>query len=143
MLRCSALPAQADEGAAAHVWQLLMVGQVPIMAFFAIKWRPTQPRQALVILASKSEQRLPGCFQCGVLLMRELVHSQSYGRIVCYPSSGGPGECEQVSACWRPTAAPASSPTVAASTPERQDNDKDHCRAESYAWPTARADEHR
>ena len=37
---------QADEGAAAHVW-----GQVPIMAFFAIKWLPTRPKQALVVLA--------------------------------------------------------------------------------------------
>ena len=42
---------QADEGAAAHVWQLLMVGQVPVMAFFAIKWLPTEPRQALLVLA--------------------------------------------------------------------------------------------
>ena len=42
---------QADEGTAAHVWQLLMAGQVPVVAFFAIKWLPTEPRRALVILA--------------------------------------------------------------------------------------------
>ena len=42
---------QADEGAAAHVWQLLMVGQVPVVAFFAIQWLPTQPKQALLVLA--------------------------------------------------------------------------------------------
>jgi hypothetical protein len=42
---------QADEGAAAHVWQLLMAGQVPITAFFAIKWLQTRPKQALVVLA--------------------------------------------------------------------------------------------
>lgn len=42
---------QADEGAAAHVWQLLMVGQVPVVAFFAIRWLPTQPKQALLVLA--------------------------------------------------------------------------------------------
>jgi hypothetical protein len=42
---------QADEGATAHLWQLLMAGQVPIMAFFTIKWLPTRPGQALVILA--------------------------------------------------------------------------------------------
>ncbi len=29
---------QADEGGAAHLWQLLMVAQVPIVAYFAIKW---------------------------------------------------------------------------------------------------------
>ena len=28
---------QADEGAAAHIWQLLMAVQVPIVLFFAIK----------------------------------------------------------------------------------------------------------
>lgn len=42
---------EADEGAAAHLWQMLMAGQVPIVAFFAIKWLPQTPRQALLILA--------------------------------------------------------------------------------------------
>jgi hypothetical protein len=42
---------EPDEGTAAHIWQLLMAGQVPIVAFFAIKWLPQNPRQALVILA--------------------------------------------------------------------------------------------
>ena len=42
---------ESDEGAAAHVWQLLMAGQVPIIAFFAIRWLPQTPRQALPILA--------------------------------------------------------------------------------------------
>ena len=42
---------QADEGTAAHVWQLLMVGQAPVMAFFAITWLPARPAQALVVLA--------------------------------------------------------------------------------------------
>jgi hypothetical protein len=41
---------EADEGTAAHVFQLLMIAQVPIMAFFAIKWLPRTPRQALKIL---------------------------------------------------------------------------------------------
>ena len=40
-----------DEGAAAHVWQLLMAGQVPIVFFFAIKWVPQAPRDAVPILA--------------------------------------------------------------------------------------------
>ena len=39
-----------DEGGAAHIWQLLMAGQVPIIAFFAIKWLPTTTRQALLVL---------------------------------------------------------------------------------------------
>ena len=42
---------QADEGAAAHAYQLLMAAQVPIVAFFAIKWLPQTPRQALLVLA--------------------------------------------------------------------------------------------
>jgi len=41
---------QADEGAAAHIWQLLMAGQVPVVLFFAIKWLPQSPRQAVPIL---------------------------------------------------------------------------------------------
>ena len=42
---------QPDEGAAAHLWQLLVAGQLPIVAFFAIKWLPRAPREALPILA--------------------------------------------------------------------------------------------
>ena len=42
---------EPDEGAAAHIWQLLMAGQVPIVLFFAIKWVPQSPRQAMPILA--------------------------------------------------------------------------------------------
>jgi hypothetical protein len=42
---------QADEGAAAHTWQLLMAAQIPVILFFAVKWLPRTPRQALPILA--------------------------------------------------------------------------------------------
>jgi len=41
---------QEDEGTAAHLWQLLMVLQVPIIAFFALRWLPERPKQALLIL---------------------------------------------------------------------------------------------
>ena len=41
---------EADEGAAAHVWQLLMVGQLPVIALFAIKWLPRRPRPAMLVL---------------------------------------------------------------------------------------------
>jgi hypothetical protein len=41
---------QADEGAAAHIWQLLMAAQAPIVLFFAVKWLPQSPRQAVPIL---------------------------------------------------------------------------------------------
>jgi peptidoglycan/LPS O-acetylase OafA/YrhL len=42
---------ETDEGTAAHIWQLLMGGQLPIMAYFAIRWLPQAPRQALYVLA--------------------------------------------------------------------------------------------
>jgi hypothetical protein len=42
---------EADEGATAHIWQLLMAGQFPVVAFFALKWLPRAPRQALPVLA--------------------------------------------------------------------------------------------
>jgi hypothetical protein len=41
---------QVDEGTAAHLWQILMAGQAPIIAFFALRWLPRTPRQALPIL---------------------------------------------------------------------------------------------
>jgi len=42
---------ERDEGAAAHIWQLLMVGQIPVIIFFASKWLRRAPREARVILA--------------------------------------------------------------------------------------------
>lgn len=42
---------EADEGTAAHLWQLLMATQVPVIGFFLIKWLPGAPRPAMIILA--------------------------------------------------------------------------------------------
>jgi hypothetical protein len=42
---------EADEGTAAHIFHLLIVAQVPIVGFFAIKWLPVMPKQAMLILA--------------------------------------------------------------------------------------------
>jgi hypothetical protein len=41
---------QQDEGAPAHIFQLLIALQVPIIAFFALKWLPRNPRPTLLIL---------------------------------------------------------------------------------------------
>ena len=41
---------EADEGPAAHIFQLLMAGQAPVVAFFAIRWLPRIPKQALLVL---------------------------------------------------------------------------------------------
>lgn len=42
---------ESDEGSIAHLWQLLMAGQLPLLAFFAIKWLPRAPKQTLCVLA--------------------------------------------------------------------------------------------
>jgi hypothetical protein len=42
---------EADEGAAAHLWQLLMVAQLPLLLFFAIRWLPRSPKQAMQVMA--------------------------------------------------------------------------------------------
>lgn len=41
---------QSDEGTAAHIWQILMAGQIPIIMFFAIRWLPRTPKDALLVL---------------------------------------------------------------------------------------------
>lgn len=42
---------ETDEGTEAHLWQILMAGQMPVIAFFAIKWLRRAPKQALSVLA--------------------------------------------------------------------------------------------
>ena len=42
---------EADEGAAAHLWQLLMAAQLPLLVFFGIRWLPRSPKQALLVMA--------------------------------------------------------------------------------------------
>ena len=41
---------QADEGAAAHLWQLLIAGQVPLLIYHAIRWLPGAPKQAMAVI---------------------------------------------------------------------------------------------
>jgi hypothetical protein len=42
---------EADEGAAAHLWQLLMLGQLPIICWFAFRWLRRGQREAYRVLA--------------------------------------------------------------------------------------------
>jgi len=44
---------EPDEGAAAHLWQLAMAAQVPIIAYALIRWLPKAPRVVLAILAAQ------------------------------------------------------------------------------------------
>jgi len=39
-----------DEGAPARIFQLLMAVQIPFIMYFALRWLPKQPKQALSIL---------------------------------------------------------------------------------------------
>lgn len=50
---------EADEGTPAHVFQLLMVAQVPFGLYFAVKWLPRARGPALVVLT------LQGCAMLG------------------------------------------------------------------------------
>ena len=52
---------EADEGTAAHLWQLLMAGQAPVVAYYALKWLPRAPGQALCVLALQVVAALAAC----------------------------------------------------------------------------------
>jgi hypothetical protein len=49
---------QEDEGTTAHIWQILMAGQIPIIVFFALKWLPRNPKEALLILVLQGSMAL-------------------------------------------------------------------------------------
>jgi hypothetical protein len=50
-----------DEGGVAHLWQLLMTVQMPIVLFFAIKWLRRAPGQTLRILGLQAGAWLASC----------------------------------------------------------------------------------
>ena len=50
---------EADEGTAAHLFQILMAAQLPIVAYFAMKRLPRTPRPALLVLALQAGAVLP------------------------------------------------------------------------------------
>jgi hypothetical protein len=43
---------QADEGTATHIWQLLIVAQLPLIAYFGLRWMPRAPKQGLIVLVT-------------------------------------------------------------------------------------------
>ena len=51
---------EVDEGTAAHLWQLLMAAQIPVIAFFAIRWLPQSPRAARPVVALQAVAALAG-----------------------------------------------------------------------------------
>ena len=52
---------QADEGTAAHLWQILVAAQLPVMAFFAVRYLPRRPKPAVLILALQVFALLAAC----------------------------------------------------------------------------------
>jgi hypothetical protein len=52
LLRLALLGAapEGDEGPAAHLWQIIMTCQVPIILFLAIRWLPYDPRGTISVL---------------------------------------------------------------------------------------------
>jgi len=45
---------EADEGTPAHLFQILMAAQLPLIAWFAVKWLPQARSAALKILAMQA-----------------------------------------------------------------------------------------
>lgn len=43
--------AEPDEGTAAHLWQALMVAQLPVIFYFAVTSLPRAPRSGTLVLA--------------------------------------------------------------------------------------------
>ena len=41
---------EADEETTAHIWQLLMAANLPLLLFFAVKWLPRAPSPALYVM---------------------------------------------------------------------------------------------
>ena len=48
----------ADEGSAAHLFQILLAGQAPFVAFFALKWLPRKPSEAMLVIAIQAAAAL-------------------------------------------------------------------------------------
>jgi hypothetical protein len=42
-----------DEGVSAHLWQLLMVGQVPVIGWFLLRWSRISPRRSAWVIAAQ------------------------------------------------------------------------------------------
>lgn len=52
---------EPDEGTGAHFFQIWLVLEVLMVTFFAIKWLPQEPKQALVVLAIQIVAVLAAC----------------------------------------------------------------------------------
>ena len=48
---------EADEGTAAHIWQILMAGQIPFVIYFMSKWLPRRAKEWVETRASLRPHR--------------------------------------------------------------------------------------
>jgi uncharacterized membrane protein len=60
-LRVAGVARQADEGTAAHIFQLWLVIEVVAVAAFAVEWLPRRPRAALFVLIVQILCALAAC----------------------------------------------------------------------------------
>ena len=49
----SGVAPETDEGAAAHAWQLLIAGQMPVIGWFLLRWLPKGRAAAATVLAAQ------------------------------------------------------------------------------------------
>lgn len=50
-LQLSGVAREPDEGAAAHIFQMLIIAQIPFAAFFAWRFVPMAPKSAIRVLS--------------------------------------------------------------------------------------------
>jgi hypothetical protein len=48
----------ADDGTAAKLFQILLAGQAPFVAYFALKWLPRMPAEAMLVIAAQAAAAL-------------------------------------------------------------------------------------
>ena len=101
---------QTDEGSQAHLWQLLVAGQLPIIAFFALRWLPDAGRPALVVLALQAAALMGlAVSRCWLSAVSErdsdpgLVDTRIVDEMVDLVARLGSGSCSCLPTSWRST----------------------------------------
>jgi hypothetical protein len=77
-LPSSGIVREADEGTTVHLFQILMVGHAPVMAFFAMTWLPRNPGHALRLQALQVGAALIAAASVFFFTCRRLLYSKTY-----------------------------------------------------------------
>lgn len=64
------LPPETDEGTAAHLWQILMAAQLPLVLWFAGSRLPRDPQRGAVVIALQA-----GAFTASLALLAWMEHA--------------------------------------------------------------------